>query len=230
MKTVHVMKGSAIMLLLALAFLGTELACAAKIYKWTDDQGNVIYSDTPHRGAIEMDVPTDPAGIIPVPPEKMRAPRQPAAEKSVERYGTLIIVSPTNEQVLDNPQGRVNVSLAVKPSVRTDQGHAIRLVIDGQPLETPYTGGEMFLTNVERGTHTLQAEVVNRAGNTLFASQAVTFHVHEPSRLAPGGPPPPPQPDIYPPVYPPQPYPPTYKPVYPPQPYPPQGRPKPNAN
>ena len=90
-------------------------------------------------------------------------------------------------------------------------------MMDGQPLETPYTGGEMFLTNVERGTHTLQAEVVNRAGNTLFASQAVTFHVHEPSRLAPGGPPPPPQPDIYP-------------PVYPPQPYPPQGRPKPNAN
>jgi len=98
------MKGSAIMLLLALAFLGTELACAAKIYKWTDDQGNVIYSDTPHRGAIEMDVPTDPAGIIPVPPEKMRAPRQPAAEESVESYGTLTIVSPTNDQVLDNPK------------------------------------------------------------------------------------------------------------------------------
>ena|SRR5689334_6872698 len=111
--------------------------CAAKVYKWTDDQGKVIYSDTPHRGAIEMDVPTEPAGIIPVPPEKMPAPRQPAAEESVERYGTLIIVSPTNEQVLDNPQGRVNVSLAVKPSVRTDEGHAIRLVMDGQPWKRP---------------------------------------------------------------------------------------------
>jgi len=64
----------------------------------------VNYSDTPHRGAIEMDVPTDPAGIIPVPPEKMRAPRQPAAEESVESYGMLTIVSPTNDQVLDNPK------------------------------------------------------------------------------------------------------------------------------
>ena len=104
MKTVHVMKGSAIMLLLALAFSGTELACAATVYKWTDDQGKVMYSDTPRRGAIEMDVPTEPAGIIPVPPEKMPAPRHPAAEESVESYGTLTIVSPTNDQVLDNPK------------------------------------------------------------------------------------------------------------------------------
>ena len=71
------------------------------------------------------------------------------------------------------------------------------------------------------GTHTLQAEVVNPAGNALIASAAVTFHMHAPSAQAPAGP------DIYDPVYPGQPYPPVYPPVYPPQPYPPQGRPKP---
>ena len=41
-----------------------------------------------------------------------------------------------------------------------DKGHAIRLVMDGQPLETPYTGGEIFITNLERGTHTLQVDSV----------------------------------------------------------------------
>ena len=218
------MKGSSVTLLLALAFFGSGLACAAKVYKWTDEQGNVIYSDTPHRGAIEIELPTEPAGIIPVPPDKMPTSKQPAAaEQSGESYTMLTIVSPTNEQVLDNPQGRVNVSLRVEPSLRGEQGHTIRLVIDGQPIDTLYTSDEIVITDVERGTHTLQVEVVNRAGNALIASEAVTFHIHEPSRLAPAGP------DIYPPVYPPQPYPPIYKPVYPPQPYPPQGRPKPNV-
>jgi hypothetical protein len=217
------MKRNAITLLLALAVLASELVCAAKVYKWTDDQGNVIYSDTPHSGAVEIDIPTKPAGIVPLPPETPRSRRPAAGKENVESYDTLAIVAPTNEQVLDNPQGRVDVSLIIKPPLRTDQRHAIRVMMDGRPLEMPYTATEIAVTNVERGSHALEVEIINRAGNVLLASKAVTFQVHEPSRLAPAGP------DIYPPVYPPQPYPPTYKPVYSPQPYQPQGRPKPST-
>jgi hypothetical protein len=190
----------------------------AKVYKWTDAQGNVIYSDTPRPGAEEIDIPTEPAGIAPVRPEQM-PPAKPQAPGQL--YGSMLIASPSEGQVIEDPAGWLNVSLAVEPPLRVSEGDAIRLKLDGQVLDTRYTGSEIAIPSVPRGTHTLQAEVVNPAGNALIASAAVTFHMYAPSAQAPAGP------EIYDPVYPGQPYPPVYPPVYPPQPYPPQGRPKP---
>ena len=62
-------------LLLAALILASATADAAKIYKWIDERGNPVYSDQPHPGAEEIDVSTDPAGIVPVPEEKLRRPR-----------------------------------------------------------------------------------------------------------------------------------------------------------
>ncbi len=182
---------------------------AAKIYKWTDPQGNVIYSDTPRPGAVEIEVPTAPAGIVPVPPRDRAQPSQPAARPAA--YEALTVVAPADQQVLENIGGLVNVSLSVAPSLQVAEGHALRLRLDGRTLDARYPGAEIALPNVERGEHTLAAEVVDRAGAVLIASAAVTFTVHEPSSQAPDGP------DIYPPSVPGQVYPPTYRPVYPPQ-------------
>ena len=212
------MKAAAILGALLLAM--PVAAHAAKIYKWTDPQGNVIYSDTPRPGAVEIEVPTEPAGIVPVPPRDAAQPSQPAAQPAA--YQTLTVVSPADQQVLENIGGLVNVSLALAPSLQVAEGHAIRLRLDGRTLGTRYPGAEIALPNVERGEHTLAAEVVDRAGAVLIASAAVSFTVHEPSSEAPAGP------DIYPPTVPGQVYPPTYPPVYPPQPYPPSGRPRPD--
>jgi hypothetical protein len=219
------MKTTGPALLGVLLLIAPGLGQAAKVYKWTDNQGNVIYSDSPRPGAQEIEVPTEPAGIVPVPPQQIPRPKPPTPGSV---YGTLIVASPSNDQIIDDPGGWVNVSLALEPPLRVSQGDAIRLKLDGQTLVTRYTGSEIALSNVARGTHTLQAEVVDPAGNALIGSQSVTFHVQQPSIQAPAGPPPGDQPPMYPRTYPPQPYPPTYTPVYPPQPYPPQGQPKPN--
>jgi hypothetical protein len=212
------MRTPATLLLAALLAFAPALGQCAKVYKWTDAQGNVIYSDTPRPGAEEIEILTDPAGIAPVRPEQMP---QSKPQAPGEIYGSVIIAAPAQDQVIEDPAGWVNVSLAVEPPLRVSQGDAVRLKLDGQTLDARYTGSEIAIPSVPRGTHTLQAEIVNPAGNALIASAAVTFHVHAPSAQAPAGP------DIYDPVYPAQPYPPTYRPVYPPQPYPPQGRPKP---
>ncbi|HEY7757778.1 MAG TPA: DUF4124 domain-containing protein [Burkholderiales bacterium] len=209
------MKAAAI--LGALLLLGLSAAQAAKIYKWTDPQGKVIYSDRPRPGAVEIEVPTEPAGIVPVPPRDAAQPGQPASRPAA--YRTLKVVSPADQQVLENIGGLVNVSLSVDPSLQVAEGHAIRLRLDGRTLDTRYPGAEIALSNVERGEHTLAAEVVDRAGAVLIVSAAVAFTLHEPSSQTPAGP------DIYPPATPAQPYPPVYDPAYPQQPQ--QGRPKP---
>lgn len=211
------MTRNAALLLTALAALAPAASQGAKVYKWTDAAGNVVYSDTPTRGAEVLDLPTEPAGIAPPPPRQVSVKRPPAGPL----YGALIMASPSEGQLIQDLTGSVSVSLAVEPPLRVSQGDAIRLRLDGQPLDTRYTGNDIAIPGVPRGTHTLQAEVVNPAGNVLIATGSVTFHVQEPSVQAPAGP------AIYPQTIPGQPYPPTYKPVYPPQPYPPQGRPKP---
>src|SRR5512134_1499498 len=188
--------------LVALLLAAPLAAYAAKIYKWTDAQGNVIYSDTPRPGALEMDVDTDPAGIVPVPPQDAVQPRPVPAEPT--RYRTLLVVAPAEQQLVENTGGWISVSLVVEPALRGAEGHAIRLRLDGQTLATRYPGGEIALSNVTRGEHTIQAEVVDPAGAVLITSAPVTFNVAEPSAQAPAGP------DIYDPAYPPQPYPPTY--------------------
>jgi hypothetical protein len=189
-------------------------ALAAKVYKWTDERGNVIYSDTPRPGAVELDVPTEPAGIVPVPPEKMPVPKPPAAGEAVASYGSLIIAAPSNDQVVEDRGSGVSVSLALEPALQVDKGHAIRLRLDGQALAARYTAGEITIPSIERGTHILEAQIVDPSEVVLIASAPVTFTVQAPSSQAPTGP------DIYEPVYPPQPYPPTYPPVYPPRPLP----------
>jgi hypothetical protein len=194
----------------ALALDDDGAAHAAKIYKWTDAQGNVIYSDTPRPGAIEMDIPTEPAGIVPVPPQEPTKPGEGTAQPAAG-YDALTVRSPAEGQVLENPGGWVNVSLAVTPALRTAEGHAIRLRLDGQTLAARYPGSEIAIPDVQRGEHMLEAEVVDRAGAVLITSAVVTFTVHEASSQAPEGP------EIYPPATPGQPYPPVYSPVYPPQ-------------
>ena len=83
----------AVALLCGVILLAAGHAFAAKIYKWTDEKGNVIYSDKPRPGAVEMEVPTEPAGIVPVPAERMPATKPPPGE-AVARYGSLIIAAP----------------------------------------------------------------------------------------------------------------------------------------
>lgn len=176
--------------------LGPSLAFAAKLYKWTDEQGNVVYSDKPRPGAVQIEVPTAPAGVTPVPADQPPA-RPPAA--AAGGYDSLIVTAPTDGAVLDDPEGRVDVSLALAPALQTDAGHAIRLRLDGRALEARSDATDMVLADVERGEHVLLAEVVDPTGATLVVSAPVRFVQQRPSARAPRGP------DVYPPVYPPQP-------------------------
>ena len=63
----------------------------------------------------------------------------------------------------------------IQPPLRTAQGHHFTLLMDGQKVtdftDTPYT-----LQGVDRGTHTLQVEVLD-GGKVLAESQIVEFHL-----------------------------------------------------
>ena len=53
--------------------------------------------------------------------------------------------------------------------------------MDGSPREEPQTGTSWALTNVFRGSHTIEVAVVDEKGKQLAVSEAITVFVFRPS-------------------------------------------------
>ncbi|HEB81007.1 MAG TPA: DUF4124 domain-containing protein [Chromatiales bacterium] len=158
------------------------LAVAATVYRWVEPDGTVVFSDQPHRGARKVIIP--PANVY--EPGKLPNPPMPAASTTQDAvlYRILRISMPAPDATVRRNNGDVTVQMEVKPPLRTDRGQAIALVLDGKRLAKRYRAPQAVLRNVDRGTHTLQAQIVNGAGKVLISSPSVTFHLMRYSRLS----------------------------------------------
>jgi hypothetical protein len=74
----------------------------------------------------------------------------------------------------------------VSPELRA--GHRLRATLDGAAREGVFADNTLRLSDMERGTYTLQVEVVDESGRPLAASAPIVFHYHKHSALAPKGP------------------------------------------
>lgn len=174
---------------IALVLLLVAANAAAAIYKWTKPDGSVIYSDRP---------PTDnatPADLPPVQEIKIVPPASSAEEAGDGEEGTskqagnsggaytrLAITSPEDQSVLRDNAGDVSIALALEPGLRA--GDKLAIILDGKQIGQG-AGTSINLSNVERGTHTLQLTVQDADGHTLIESSPVTFTVKRTSLFQP---------------------------------------------
>lgn len=163
------------------AFLAIAAAGAvmAQAYRWVDANGVVHYSDRPVEGAEQILLPQSNQQRRPTPaprtrPTQQAAPAEPAQQEDVG-YESLTIASPAAEETLWNIEGVLNVSLNIQPGLR--QGHRVRVYFDGTPQMV--TGANFQLTEVWRGVHNLQAEVVDANGALMIRSQPSRFYVQQ---------------------------------------------------
>jgi len=169
--------------------LATAHATAA-VYKWTKPDGSVSYSDRP---------PTDnasPADLPPVQEITIVPPAsggesaagggdgsaQQAANTSTETYTHLAITSPEDQAVVRDNAGNVAVSTDLEPPLQP--GDKLAILLDGQQVGQA-AGTSLNLSNVDRGTHTLQVAVQDADGHTLIESSTVTFTLKRTSLLQP---------------------------------------------
>ncbi|HEX7047354.1 MAG TPA: DUF4124 domain-containing protein [Gammaproteobacteria bacterium] len=147
---------------------------AAGTYKWVDKDGNVHYSDTPVKGAEEVDLPEpmvfDAPDVAPLPP-----PDAEAAETEPFNYKTFAFISPKQDQVFWNTAGTIPVQLDLEP--RLQQGHEVQLYFRGERIDM--TGLGTTLTEVYRGAWTIRAVVVGPDGKEIATAGPVTFHVKQ---------------------------------------------------
>jgi hypothetical protein len=150
-------------------------AQAGSIYKWTLPNGDVVYSDKPPPSDQKEEVKLEPLQSFSLPP----APplRDSTAKKDEPRpagYEDFKVTSPSNDATIRDNGGNVRVSLSLTPSLQS--GHSIDVMMDGQSIGSGRSTS-VNLTEVDRGTHTVQAAVKDNEGKEIARSNSVIFHL-----------------------------------------------------
>lgn len=168
-----------IRLALILIFTGASLGASGQIFRTVDANGNVVFTDvapvdrTGQTQSTEVTVPqvnTVPGRPVPAPP----ANAAPAAT-GPGYYTQLRVVSPANDATIRDNAGNVRIEFSLAPQLRSD--HTLMLLLDGSPTQIAAVNGVFELANVDRGTRTVRARVVDRAGSVIIESDPTTFHL-----------------------------------------------------
>ena len=157
---------------------------AIVVYKWTDADGVVHFSDQPVEGAekITTGSGTSSHGIL-----SQRAPNAVATEKPKTKgpldYTRFAIMSPAPDQTFSGDQP-VSVSLGLEPTLKPDQ--TVSWSLNGaQVPNQPVDAVGFLLPDLPRGSYTLTATVTDTSSGQTRSADPVTFNVLRPSLLSP---------------------------------------------
>ena len=161
--------------------LTTTSAWATTVYKKVDEQGNIIFSDTPMDDAQTLDVPPVPTIKL----DKLRVPqsveRKDTKEKQGGSYTALTITAPQQDETFWNNAGSVNISVRATPPLQSH--HRMQLLLNGEMRAGPSASDSFAFSNLFRGSYEATAQVVDNKGNILISSPPVTFHIKQSSKL-----------------------------------------------
>ena len=159
---------------------------AAPAWTWTDENGQVHYSDRPVPGAKQIELQGAQGFPAPARPARSAQPAEQTQQSEPESplaYRTFDIVSPVHQQTLWNIGGTLEVQMAIEPALQP--GHRLDAYLDGQKVDIGATGTQFTIPDVFRGLHTLQAVIVDANGREVLKSRAITIMVQQTSIQTP---------------------------------------------
>lgn len=178
--------------LLACLLLGLALPAAAQIYKYTDANGNTVFTNQPPDGTAAESIELPPTNTV-----ELQAPNAaPANDTSSPApaeapYAVLGLTGIPDDEAMRANNGTFSVAIEIQP--RLAAGHRLRLLLDGQPYGQPSNVPHLQLVNVDRGEHSLAVEVLS-GERSIQRSAPVNFTVQRVNTNSPALRPPPPPP------------------------------------
>jgi len=171
---------------LSASVFAATLLCAgnvcAEIYKTLDEDGNVVFTDvapkdqtkaitveTQNTYSPEATETPSASGRQPVAPEQEEAP-------AAVMYDQIAILAPQNDEPIRENTGNVTVVVTSNPALDSGRGHVMQILVDGQAAARGQSNS-VALTNLDRGTHQITAQIVDSNGQVLATSSPVTFHM-----------------------------------------------------
>jgi hypothetical protein len=158
--------------------------CCAEIFKSTDSQGNVIYSDTPMGAQSErVELPDQnaepaPANVTTIPVVKNATPGEETSNLPPENkpYTKFTIVTPGNLSTLQN-QPIIFVEVEVDPPLQ--KGDKIQIYLDGNPVTPAQDSTHFEFVRPDRGTHQLSAKLLDDKQRIINETSSYTIYVHQ---------------------------------------------------
>ena len=155
-------------------------ALRAEVYKSTNADGEVVYSDQPTRGAEHVKLPALPS-YTPQPTRTLSRSTRAVVEQI--HYEHFTLNSPANEATIRNNLGTVVIETMLTPALMSSLGHSIQYYLDGVAHGAAIDSTSLTLANLDRGQHQLSASVVDAAGEILISTAPVTVFVKRNSKL-----------------------------------------------
>ena len=155
-------------------------ALAQSIYRTTDENGNVVFTDAPPAGTEQQIERIENPQINSMPPpERIDADDEATSdEPETAASFSVRITSPADETTIPNGPGNFSVSASVSPAIQPE--HSLQLFMDGAPWGDSQRSAYWSLTNVFRGQHDLTVAVIDDDGETVATSDPVRVYVFRP--------------------------------------------------
>ena len=171
--------------LLILSPLSFATTVSAEIYKIVDTDGNIVFTDIPpndSKETVQLTDPNDFTPIAPTTPDSTNTPNRALHTNTegptelLKRYESVVITQPAEDEAVRENSGNITVRVSANPTLSLPQGHIFELRLDTVVIARNQSG--IFkLENVDRGTHTLKALIMNNAETVVATSADQTFHM-----------------------------------------------------
>jgi hypothetical protein len=147
----------------------------AEVYKSTNAAGEIVYSDTPTKGAEVMRMPELPTYTPPAVTPSTAANQKPDETAIYEEF---VFLKPADDATIRDNQGIISVELKLTPALRGKRNHRVQFYLDGAAYGEPGSSLRTTMSNVDRGEHSLTASVVDANGEALISTAPVIVHLH----------------------------------------------------
>lgn len=154
--------------LLMLITLLTLNVAQAEVYKHTNKQGEISYSDLPVKNSELINIPPVMSYPAPIVVKKLNASGRVLMPERL-LYERIDVTHPSVEGMVRSNFGVVTVSYDLIPAMQ--KGDKLELYIDGVKRDG------LTVEGLNRGTHTLYLQVVNEQGKLMISSSNVTFYL-----------------------------------------------------
>ncbi len=192
-------KTSILILIVSLLTLAAG-SLAAQVYKTVDEDGNVSYTDQPPADGSqpiklkEISVVETPTYETPATAEADGTESEedkPPSMRSLRRtYRDFAIVAPLSEESVWHPEAPITV--AWNTATPLQAGMTVSVSVDGNKRIST-TSSRIPVSGLERGEHTVTAQLLTDRNQVIATAEPVTFFVRQPNiytnrpRPRPGG-------------------------------------------
>jgi len=182
---INTVRKSLLMIFLVPLLMTMASPLMAQVYKVVDENGNVTFTDRPPADGSKP-IKLEPLSVIEAPTyEKApEATEEEGAEKEMSLrymrkvYRDFAIISPTQEESVWKPDGPITVAWSARTELQP--GMKVTLYLDGTMHST--TAQPMVpLSGLDRGEHTLKAELKDSKNRVVATAETVTFFVRQPN-------------------------------------------------